>query len=108
MFFTNKDRIDTDLRSNVIYKFNCEQCNCSYIGETSRHLSTRIREHIAGKSGTEVGLHEHPACKKDFSILYTTRKTKIAESIILSKNDKSLLLNDFAKYYPLQLFPPLQ
>ena len=32
-------------KSCIIYKFNCF-CEKSYIGQTSRHLKTRISEHI--------------------------------------------------------------
>ena len=31
--------------SNVVYKYNCSQCDSTYIGQTSRLLSTRISEH---------------------------------------------------------------
>ena len=31
--------------SSVIYKFNCAGCNAICVGETSRHLSTRVCEH---------------------------------------------------------------
>ena len=34
------------LKSYVIYKFVCPGCNACYIGETSCHLSTRIKEHL--------------------------------------------------------------
>ena len=35
-----KDIVPGLLRSNVVYKFNCAECNSAYVGETSRHLST--------------------------------------------------------------------
>lgn len=41
--FSNKDRVQTGLASNVVYKFQCEQCPSCYVGETRRHLSTRIK-----------------------------------------------------------------
>ena len=44
--FSVKDPVPFDLRSRVVYKFLCAGCNASYIGETSRHLSTRVREHL--------------------------------------------------------------
>ena len=28
-----------------MYKYVCEDCNASYVGQTSRHLKTRIAEH---------------------------------------------------------------
>ena len=39
-----KDPVSVELRSNVVYRFTCASCNSCYVGETSRHLSTNIRE----------------------------------------------------------------
>ena len=44
-FFNFKDRVPTELLSNLVYRFNCSQCQATYIGETSRHLHTRMSEH---------------------------------------------------------------
>ena len=44
--FSVKDPMPVELRSNVVYKFTCASCNSCYVGETSRHLSTRIREYV--------------------------------------------------------------
>ncbi|XGW13260.1 hypothetical protein V3C99_013695 [Haemonchus contortus] len=38
----------------VIYQIQCEACNSSYIGETGRVLSVRIKEHLAGKRRSNV------------------------------------------------------
>ena len=38
------------LQSNVVYKITCSQCKLSYVGQTSRHLQQRLKEHI-GSSG---------------------------------------------------------
>ena len=35
-----KDSVPKTLHSNVVYKFNCAECDSVYVGETSRHLST--------------------------------------------------------------------
>ena len=37
-----KDRTPVALKSMVVYQFSCAGCNSRYIGETSRHFSTRI------------------------------------------------------------------
>ena len=37
------------LRSNVVYKITCSQCNLSYVGQTSRHLQQRFKEHIGSQ-----------------------------------------------------------
>ena len=41
-----KDSVPKTLRSNVVYKFNCAGCDSVYVGEISRHLSARVREHL--------------------------------------------------------------
>ena len=31
--------------ANVVYKINCNNCNASYVAQTSRRLNVRIKEH---------------------------------------------------------------
>ena len=45
--FSFKDKIPLDLKSHVLYRFTCAQCNLSYIGETTRHFLVRSCEHLA-------------------------------------------------------------
>ncbi|KAL6417181.1 hypothetical protein ACFW04_014610 [Cataglyphis niger] len=33
-------------RTEVVYKINCKNCSASYIGQTKRHLSIRVKEHF--------------------------------------------------------------
>ena len=40
-----KDCIDPPMRSGVVYSIPCTNCNYTFIGETGRHLSTRIKQH---------------------------------------------------------------
>ena len=37
------------LQSNVVYQITCSRCQSSYVGQTSRHLQQRFREHIGSK-----------------------------------------------------------
>ena len=39
-----------ELRSKVVYKLTCSGCNSTYVGQTVRHLATRINEHRKGDS----------------------------------------------------------
>ena len=55
--FSVKDPVPFDLRSRVVYKFLCAGCNACYIGETSRHLSTRVSEHLSGDRNSRVYQH---------------------------------------------------
>ncbi|XP_024890071.1 uncharacterized protein LOC112466277, partial [Temnothorax curvispinosus] len=42
-----KDRLATNKETNVVYKIDCENCDASYIGQTKRHLETRVKEHFS-------------------------------------------------------------
>ena len=37
-----------ELRSKVLYKLTCSGCNSTYVGQTVRHLATRVDEHRKG------------------------------------------------------------
>ena len=52
-----KDSVPVELRSNVVYKFTCASCNSCYVGETSRHLSTRIRQHLNRDTGPHISFN---------------------------------------------------
>ena len=67
-FFSNKDKIPTDIRSNIVYSYNCDQCpGLQYIKESVRHFSTPKNEHINGDSNpTEVTTHIHTAKEENF------------------------------------------
>ena len=52
--FSVKDSAPQGLRSRVVYKFSCAGCNTSYIGETTRHLCTRVREHLLSDKSSHV------------------------------------------------------
>ena len=45
------------LRSRVVYKFSCAGCNASYIGETTRHICARVREHLLSDKSSHVYRH---------------------------------------------------
>ena len=40
-----KDKFDQDLSTGVVYKISCKDCEKVYIGQTSRTLKSRTREH---------------------------------------------------------------
>ena len=102
--FPNKDKIPLGLSSNVVYNFTCKLCSNSYIGETKRHLFTRMTEHIRGvPNETEISKHLHPAGYGDFSIIHKTKFTKIAESIVINHGNRRTL-NEHESSYKLLLF----
>ena len=63
--FSVEDPIPLDLRYRVVYKFSCAGCNACYIGETSRHLSTRVREHLSRDRNSHIFQHlqQSQACR---------------------------------------------
>ena len=66
--FSVKDSVPQGLRSRVVYKFSCAGCNASYIGETTRHLCTRAREHLLSDKSSRAACHD--SCNTEcFTIL---------------------------------------
>ena len=89
--FSVKDPVHRGLRTGVVYKCLCARCSACYVGETTRHFSTRVREHTFSDRASHVFKHlqnsEH--CRTlysddCFSILdhaSTTFQLKIKEAI---------------------------
>ena len=59
-FFGFKDTVADTLRSSLIYKFQCSRCNSTYVGKTTRHLGTRISEHLGVSYRTLLPLTSPP------------------------------------------------
>jgi hypothetical protein len=71
--FTNtKEKQDKMVKSGVVYKIDCKNCDKSYIGETSKKLMTRVHRHELDitnkdKSGPKTALVQHTLdSKHDF------------------------------------------
>ena len=98
--FNVKDSCPDGLRSRVVYKFSCAGCNACYIGETRRHFSTRVREHLSSDRNSHIYKHLHSSqsclnvCSGDcFSILdsaSTPFQLKIKEAIHIEWEKPSL------------------
>ena len=92
--FSYKDSYPSALSSKVVYKFVCASCNASYVGQTHRHLTTRIDEHFGKDKKSHIYQHLMSsvdcldACSRDcFSILDTARtkhQLRIKESLFIS------------------------
>ena len=69
-FFSFKDPIPDALKSLVVYQFTCAGCNSRYIGETSRHFATRVKEHLSTDKNSHVYKHLNgsPSCKRKCSV----------------------------------------
>ena len=59
-YFNFKDKAPDTVQSLVVYKYICNRCNSVYVGKTSRHLSTRISEHIGISFRTGIPLTSPP------------------------------------------------
>ena len=44
-----KVKVPKMLQSNVVYKITCPRCDSSYVGQTTRHIQQRFREHLGTK-----------------------------------------------------------
>ena len=88
------------LKSCVGYKFCCGGCNATYIGETTKHFSTRVTEHLERDKESHVYKHIradpdcmnacNPSC---FSILDQARtqfQLKIKEGMYIKLEKPSL------------------
>ena len=62
-FFPFKDRIPFSMRSHVVYKYKCQCCGALYVGQTRRHIHTRISEHmgVSSKTGNKLSVSQMSA-----------------------------------------------
>ena len=117
--FKFRDSIPLYLRSHLIYKFQCSNCNITYYSETERHLKVRAGEHISTSPLTGKRVHNnkkssvkdqcllsgHVCSFDDFIVMnYESHKFRrlIKESLLVT-NDKSLS-NRQVKSLKLELF----
>jgi len=96
-----KDKLNTKSNTEIVYKIGCKDCDKVYIGQTKRHLETRIKEHknnIKNPSGnysvvTNHRLSEEHDFKWDEPIILhkerNRRKREIAEMFFIKKYMKT-------------------
>jgi hypothetical protein len=92
-----KDKLTTDERSGVIYKIECDQCEGTYIGETKRPLSTRVKEHLKINSNSALAEHTEstghiiPASSASVINIETNLfKRKVKEAIEIYKHQPTM------------------
>ena len=105
--FSFKDKIPKALRSCVVYSFKCRCCSASYLGQTVRHLPTRVSEHLGFSALTgrkscspvmssilsHLNSTGHTASLDDFQILSSCSSPDellVRESLLISKYKPSL------------------
>ena len=105
--FSVKDSVPQGLRSGVVYKFSC----AGYIGDTTRHLCTRAREHLLSDKSSHVYRHLqssracHDSCNTEyFTILYSATlkfQIKIKEALHIKRENP--ILNQQLRHLDLSL-----
>ena len=98
--FSFKDRTPDALKSMVVYQFTCAGCNSCYIGETSRHFSTRIKEHTVSDKNSHIFKHLSqfsscrgmytPSCFRILDSANSSIDLKLKEAFYISKNKPDL------------------
>jgi len=56
-FVSNKCPTPIECKANLVYHFSCHGCDAQYIGESKRHLRTRVAEH--GQRSRESAIKDH-------------------------------------------------
>ena len=80
--FSAKESVPKYQRYFVVYRSTCPGCYTCYIGETTRHLIKRIKEHLETESKSHISkqLNTNRNCKK----MCHTEHFKINDSAISS------------------------
>ena len=60
-----KPQIETNLRSGTVYQITCPRCKSCYVGQTSRHILTRFKEHV---NRPQAVRNHFRACGADISM----------------------------------------
>ena len=76
--FSAKESVPKYLRSFVVYRFICPDSNASYIGETTRHLTMKIKEHWETDSKSHI--FKHLSTKRNCKKLCDTECFEIIDS----------------------------
>ena len=113
-----KKSLEKKIRSEIIYRYRCSNCNVIYYGKTFRHFNTRADEHmgISNLTGKRLKNVKQPAMSDhllqcnctinfdNFDILAAESnkfKLLLRESLLI-KRDKPIL-NRTIKSFPLEL-----
>ena len=108
-YFSLKCQAAYPFKSNVVYKFKClRDADISYIGETTRHLIKRVREHVKTDKKSQVFIHlsKCNTCKNaslgvsNFQILKSCQNSyevKIHESFLINKLSLNKRLESIGK-----------
>jgi hypothetical protein len=107
--FKFKDKIPEDLRTNLVYEYQCPACQAGYVGSTTRHFRSRVLEHlsISERNGKKVDKKDdrmtavrahmvkegHEPTLDAFKVLYSSkekRQIRVAEAILIQRKKPEL------------------
>ena len=74
--FSFKDKIPQSVRSHLLYKYTCDDCNAVYIGKTRRHFLVRVFEHLGTSLRTHKKFTFNSNCINNTAILNHINKQK--------------------------------
>ena len=117
-WFTVKERLPKLMRSNIVYKYQCGSCSATYYGETTRHFTVRIHEHLGKSFRTNKPISVtpsavlqhirqtgHTSTVDNFSIISSANNNfelLLKESLLIHRDRPSL--NNQVSSVPLSLF----
>ena len=99
-----KDKVSKADMKEVVYKIDCSDCDATYIGQTKRHLNTRIKEHrnnikLHTSNQNVISKHRnellHDFKWTSLNILHREkhrRKREIAEMFYIKKHNNTINL----------------
>ena len=71
-----KAQVEKSFKSRVVYKICCSRCEACYVGQTSRHMITRMKEHRkSGPVGSHFKRCDLELTMDDVTILCSTSKS---------------------------------
>ena len=91
-----KDKVPTQLHQDVVHQWTCanENCNSSCIGESSRCLESRVKEHDTSSTSTifqHCMILNHPTVSiSQFKIIDQVRKQVSREARHIGRNNPTL------------------
>ena len=69
-----KPPVEKVLKSGIVYEIQCPRCKACYVGQTGRHLQTRLKEHLLrpGPMKTHLNKCDTTITEEHVKILHTT------------------------------------
>ena len=105
-----KPSVEKSFKSGVIYLIKCPRCNSRYVGQSVRHLVTRIKEH--SRPSTPVGGHFNSCNVNEISIdddveimdiAYSQKQLLIKEALYINNLKPELNTKDEYKSHSLSI-----